>query len=421
MAGTFPQAWEEVAKVVIIKLGGTVYSYAAITETIDISEPDYPGESIPNVGGGRVWKQSPQEDGEITLEIYPLELDTATNNTGLFEQFVGGTFTSSESRSTDTTWPIGIQRTRDRYRVTILWTNDTTPPATAEAQVAVGKEALRFSAMLCRIISHKTEFTDGVVKTTVTFKFPAMNKDGDILSGQTEAPNGYDYWILKFDGVNDVELGKTENYGRIEYAYYKMAQKAGIDMSECRLLEENGRAHFMTKRFDRIDGKKIHMQSLCGIAHYDFNMPGAYSYEQAFAIMRKLRLSKSEVTQQYRRMIFNVVARNQDDHTKNISFLMKEDGKWELSPAYDVIYSHKPGGKWTSKHQMTLNGKRDDFVINDLIEIGKSNGINKCENIIKKVINAVSDWKNHAKKAGLKGNIISELGKYHRIQDFKSI
>ncbi len=249
----------------------------------------------------------------------------------------------------------------------------------------------------------------------------AMNKDGDILSGQTEAPNGYDYWILKFDGVNDVELGKTENYGRIEYAYYKMAQKAGIDMSECRLLEENGRAHFMTKRFDRIDGKKIHMQSLCGIAHYDFNMAGAYSYEQAFAIMRKLRLSKSEVTQQYRRMIFNVVARNQDDHTKNISFLMKEDGKWELSPAYDVIYSHKPGGKWTSKHQMTLNGKRDDFVINDLIEIGKSNGINKCENIIKKVINAVSDWKNHAKKAGLKGNIISELGKYHRIQDFKSI
>ena len=249
----------------------------------------------------------------------------------------------------------------------------------------------------------------------------AMNKDGDILSGQTEAPNGYDYWILKFDGVNDVELGKTENYGRIEYAYYKMAQKAGIDMSECRLLEENGRAHFMTKRFDRIDGKKIHMQSLCGIAHYDFNMAGAYSYEQAFAIMRKLRLSKSEVTQQYRRMIFNVVARNQDDHTKNISFLMKEDGKQELSPAYDVIYSHKPGGKWTSKHQMTLNGKRDDFVINDLIEIGKSNGINKCENIIKKVINAVSDWKNHAKKAGLKGNIISELGKYHRIQDFKSI
>ncbi len=180
----FPDAWEEVALVSVTKFGASPVAVqcAAITETIDISEPDYPGESIPTTAGGRVWKQSPQEDGEITLEIYPIELDTTSNNAGLFEQFVGGTFTSSEPRSTDLSWPVGIDRTRDRYRVTVLWTNDTAPPATAETAIASGKEALRFSAMLCRIISHKTSFTDGIVKTTVTFKFPAMNKSGGVIA-----------------------------------------------------------------------------------------------------------------------------------------------------------------------------------------------------------------------------------------------
>ncbi len=181
----FPDAWEELALVSVTKFDASspvAVQCAAMTETVDISEPDYPGESIPSLAGGRVWKQSPQEDGEITLEIYPIELDTGTNNVGLFEQFVGGAFTSSEPRSTDTAWPVGIQRARDRYRVTVLWTNDTTPPATAETAVASGSEGLRFSAMLCRIISHKTEFTDGVVKTTVTFKFPAMNKIGDTMA-----------------------------------------------------------------------------------------------------------------------------------------------------------------------------------------------------------------------------------------------
>ena len=156
----------------------------------------------------------------------------------------------------------------------------------------------------------------------------AMNDKGKIISGQADAPKGYDYWLLKFDGVTDLELGEPGGYGRIEYAYYLMAKKAGINMTQCKLLEENGRAHFMTKRFDRINGKKQHMQSLCGLAHYDFNMAGAYSYEQAFEVMRKLRLSKAEATEQYRRMLFNIIARNQDDHTKNISFLMGSNGKW---------------------------------------------------------------------------------------------
>ncbi len=242
----------------------------------------------------------------------------------------------------------------------------------------------------------------------------AMDDKGNVMSGQATAPEGFDYWILKFDGVTDLELGEPKGYGRIEYAYYLMATAAGIDMTECRLLEENGRAHFMTKRFDRIDGKKIHMQSLCGIAHYDFNMAGVYSYEQAFAVMRKLRLSKAEALQQYRRMMFNVIARNQDDHTKNITFLMGPDGKWKLSPAFDVIYSHNPKGKWTNQHQMSLNGKRDHFILQDLIEVGESISISKPEAVINEVITAVEKWPEYAQTAGIKSDVMNEIAKYQR-------
>ncbi len=189
----FPDAWEEVALVSVTRFGSSASiraaaQFAAITETIDISEPDYPGESIPTTAGGRVWKQSPQEDGEITLEIYPIQgsAGDAENNLGLFQQFVGvsgdGAYSTTEPITTDLSWPVGINRARSRFRVTVLWTNDSTPPTTAETAVASGSEGLRFSAMLCRIISHKTSFTDGVVKTTVTFKFPAMNKTGDVMA-----------------------------------------------------------------------------------------------------------------------------------------------------------------------------------------------------------------------------------------------
>jgi len=181
-------------------------------------------------------------------------------------------------------------------------------------------------------------------------------KTGHIISGHASAPKGYEHWLLKFDGVSDMELGKPQGYGRIEYAYYLMASEAGINMSESKLWEENGRAHFMTKRFDRVDGKKIHMQSLCGLAHYDFNMAGAYSYEQALMVALGLGLNHADLSQLFRRMVFNVMARNQDDHTKNIAFLMDEKGVWALSPAYDVTYAHNPSGIWTHQHQMSLAG-----------------------------------------------------------------
>lgn len=242
----------------------------------------------------------------------------------------------------------------------------------------------------------------------------AMNDKGDVRSGQAPAPKGYEYWLLKFDGVMDLELGETSGYGRIEFAYYLMAKAAGINMMPCRLLEENGRAHFMTKRFDRINGKKQHMQTLCGIAHYDFNMAGAYSYEQAFAVMRKLRMSKADATEQYRRVLFNIIARDQDDHTKNISFLMGTDGIWKLSPAYDVIYSHNPAGKWTNQHQMSVNGKRDHFTKVDLLLLGESISLSRPGEIIDEVIAVVNKWPGYAKEAGVNKEAVIDISKHHR-------
>ena len=243
----------------------------------------------------------------------------------------------------------------------------------------------------------------------------AMDDKGNVRSGQTQAPTGYDYWILKFDGVTDLELGESRGYGRIEYAYHLMAKAAGIQMAESRLLEESGRAHFMTKRFDRVNGKKQHMQTLCGIAHYDFNMAGAYSYEQAFTVMRQLRLSKADAVEQYRRILFNIMARDLDDHTKNIAFLMGADGKWKLSPAYDVIYSHNPQGKWTSQHQMSLNGKRNHFSVEDLVAVADSISLSKPDAIIHEVVTAVEKWPEFAKEAGVKSEVVSDIQKHLRI------
>ncbi|RPI19116.1 MAG: type II toxin-antitoxin system HipA family toxin [Ignavibacteriae bacterium] len=224
---------------------------------------------------------------------------------------------------------------------------------------------------------------------------------GDVRSGQIDGLKDYSYWIIKFDGINDKELGDPKGYCKIEYAYYLMATDCGIIMTECKTLNENHRTHFMTKRFDRDGINKIHMQSLCSIAHFDFNLAGAYSYEQAFQIMRKLKLQYSDHEQLYRRMVFNVIARNQDDHTKNISFLMDKAGKWGLSPAYDVTYAYNPDNIWLRSHQMSINGKRDDITGNDLIEVAENMNIKKPKEIIQIVLETVSCWREYAKKANV--------------------
>jgi len=226
----------------------------------------------------------------------------------------------------------------------------------------------------------------------------------EVRSGQVPAGKGLEYWLLKFDGVSgnrDKELEDPQGYGAIEYAYFKMAKDCGIDISECRLFEENGRRHFMTRRFDRLTGgKKLHMQSLCALAHYDFNMAGAYSYEQALQVIRKLGLPMRSIEEQFRRMAFNIIARNQDDHVKNIAFLMDKSGNWSLSPAFDMTYSFNPYGSWTASHQMSMNSKRDDFTLDDFKACAKVASMKRgrAEAIVKEVQEVVSRWQDYAEE-----------------------
>ncbi len=230
----------------------------------------------------------------------------------------------------------------------------------------------------------------------------------DIRSGQIEAGTGYEYWLIKFDGVsNNKDKGDKEDgpaYTRIEYAYHLMAKAAGIYMSECQLYKESGRYHFMTKRFDRTgSGEKLHMQTLGAVAHFDYNMPGAYSYEQAAVVMNRLNLGQKAVEQFYRRMVFNIIARNQDDHVKNISFLMDKSGTWSLSPAYDVTYAYDVSNRWLARHQMSVNGKLDNITIQDLYQSAAAMNINKGKagRMIGEVSQAVDRWEEFAGQAEL--------------------
>jgi len=257
-------------------------------------------------------------------------------------------------------------------------------------------------------------------------------KTNEIRSGQIKTDDGFSYWLLKFDGVSENKdkeaLPDPAGFGVIEYAYYLMAKACGIEMSECRLLDENGRSHFMTKRFDRLSGgDKLHMQSLCGLAHYDFNESGAYSYEQVIGLMRQLRLPQSQINEFYLRMLFNIVAVNQDDHTKNISFLMNQQGEWSLSPAYDITYCN--GAKWTSKHQMTINGKTGDFTQSDLIKVALHADISKGKalKMLKKVVTIVRRWQDFVSESGLSDcairlpelrRLILQIGEDHRLYLF---
>lgn len=239
----------------------------------------------------------------------------------------------------------------------------------------------------------------------------AYNKNtGEVLSGQVEAPAGFDYYLIKLDGVTaEAGFRETQNFGRLEYSFYKLAKECGIEMSECSLIEENERAHFLTKRFDRLNGEKVHMQTLCAVAHYDYRLLRAYSYEQAFNVMRSLRLPYSQAQEMFRRIVFNVVVRNQDDHTKNISFLMDKNGKWRLSPAYDMGFAYNPDGGWTSQHQMSINGKFDGISRNDLLEIAKRNNIKEAADIIDQISTVSSGWDKIARECDVPSKMVEAI------------
>lgn len=247
----------------------------------------------------------------------------------------------------------------------------------------------------------------------------------EVRSGQTEAADDFEYWLIKFDGVSnnrDKELVDPKGYGVIEYAYSKMAIDCGITMSHCRLFKEGGRRHFMTRRFDRLaQGGKQHMQSLAAMAHLDFNQAGAHGYEQAFDTMRRLDMPASETAEMYRRMVFNVIARNQDDHVKNIAFLMDRSGTWSLAPAFDMTYSYQPSGLWTSSHQMTINGKRDNFVLDDFLACGKSALLKRgqARAILNETRQVISRWRDYADQAGVNSEQRDKIQKALRLNPFE--
>ena len=242
-------------------------------------------------------------------------------------------------------------------------------------------------------------------------------KTGEVRSGQTNAPKGFEHWLLKLDGVSDVQLGASTDYGRVEMAYYNMAVACGVEMMPSILLEENGRAHFMTKRFDREDGDiKHHIQTLCAINHYDYNAVTSFSYEQLFQTMRELKLSYPEAEQMFRRMVFNVISRNCDDHTKNFAFRLKKDAHWELAPAYDVCHAYKPNHQWVSQHALSVNGKRKGISKNDLLLVGKSISCRHAATIIDEIEATVLHWKKFAREVGVSSPLSNAI--YASIKDW---
>ncbi len=236
-------------------------------------------------------------------------------------------------------------------------------------------------------------------------------KTGEVRSGQTKSPKGFEHWLIKLDGVSDVQLGESKGYGRVEMAYYNMAVACGIDMMPSRLLEENGRAHFMTKRFDRgEDDTKHHIQTFCAMKHFDYNLVNSFSYEELFQCMRELKLTYQDAGQMFRRMVFNVIARNCDDHTKNFSFRLKQGGKWELAPAYDLCHAYRPESSWVHQHALSINGKRNDISKADLMTIGESIKSKKASENIDEINDVVNQWNVFAKDVDVQPSLRKEIG-----------
>lgn len=235
-------------------------------------------------------------------------------------------------------------------------------------------------------------------------------KTGEVCSGQTNAPKGFEHWLIKLDGVSDAQIGSSKGYGRVEMAYYNMACACGIIMMPSRLLEENGRAHFLTQRFDREGGSgKHHIQSFCAMKHFDYNFIQSFSYEQLFQTMRELSLSFPEAEQMFRRMVFNVLARNCDDHTKNFAFRLPKNGKWELAPAYDVCHAYQPQHRWVSQHALSINGKRSDITREDMLAVAKSISLRKGERVIDEIYHTVRQWKAFANEVGVSRKLRDEI------------
>ncbi|MBU1533802.1 HipA domain-containing protein [Myxococcota bacterium] len=386
---------------IAMPLGPRVYSFPALPAASFHGLPGLLADSLPDRFGNALVDTWLASQGRLPESFNAVERLCYTGTRGMgaleFAPVAGPNSTRSETIQVSELVKIASQILSSRSSLRV--------PFTPDAQT----DALRH-------ILHVGTSAGGARAKAVI----AWNPDtGEVRSGQVATP-GFEYWLLKFDGVSgnrDRELNDPAGYGTVEYAYYLMTQKAGITMAECRLLEESGRRHFMTRRFDRLPGgDKIHMQSLAAMAHFDFNNPGGHSYEQALLIMRQLGLPMEDLEEQYRRMVFNVLARNQDDHVKNIAFLMDRTGRWRLSPAYDVTYAYNPSGAWTARHQMSLNGKRDDFTPPDFEAVAETASLSKSRaaHIVQTVQEALTTWPDCAREAGVRADWIKAIAKNHR-------
>lgn len=273
---------------------------------------------------------------------------------------------------------------------------------------------------LTNILRIGTSVGGARAKALIAIKKDNYNKIKEIRPGDIIQPAGFSYWLLKIDGANQQSLGESAGMGKIEFAYYQLAKLAGIEMSESILHEENNRFHFLTKRFDRTDNsEKIHMQTFGSLTGIDYKLQKASTYETLFKTMKMLRIPYNQFEQQYRRMLFNVIARNHDDHVKNFSFLMKDDNTWKISPAYDICFSYSFGGSWTNVHQSSINGKYDNFTKEDLLEFANNFGIKKAKYILQEVIEAVSEWNKIASELEIPKDRIKYIFDHLRINQFK--
>jgi serine/threonine-protein kinase HipA len=391
---------------IVMPLSDQIYSFPELPKSAFYGLPGLLADTLPDKFGNALINVWLSTQGRSPDSFNPVERLCYTGSRGMgaleFKPVVGPETNVSQSLVVEQLVQLASKILTERDQLDVAFVNEQLPSA------------------LQTIFRIGTSAGGARAKAVI-----AWNKTtNEVRSGQVNIDQDFEYWLIKFDGVTnnrDKELNDPQGFGAIEYAYYLMATAAGITMSECHVLNENNRQHFMTKRFDRVATEngveKLHMQTLGALCHYDFNQAGAYSYEQALSAIRQLHLPMAAIEQQFRRMVFNVVARNQDDHVKNIAFLMNKQGQWSLSPAYDVMYSYNPDGLWTGQHQMSINGKRDHFTLGDFTACAKTVSMQRgrAQQILQEVIDVVAEWPSFAEKAGVSAAMIEKIQQVHRL------
>lgn len=374
--------------------GDRIYSFPELLPSKDNSEDSFKGlpgllaDSLPDKYGNLLIDKWLAQNGRPPGSMNPVEKLCFIGNRGMgaleFE-------------------PAQLKTNKNTFSIELSDLVSTVQKILAERESFIATASTEDQQSMKEIIKIGTSAGGVRPKAVIAFN----KKTKEIRSGQTKAPAGFEHWLIKLDGVSGAQFGESHGWGRVEYAYNLMARECGIEMTECDLLEENGRAHFMTRRFDR-EGENVkhHIQTLCGIQHFDYNNLYGYSYEQVFQTMRMLRLTYPEAEQMFRRMVFNVLATNCDDHTKNISFRLKQGGKWELAPAYDVCYSYDPENAWVNQQTLSINGKHKNIKFEDLLTIARDNNIKKGEKIIGEINSIIKNWRDFARQANVRENLI---------------